>query len=124
MAPCRIFCLGCLPYVQSSPEVTHCAVGARLIGWRPVLAKSPLRRRASAGFHKGGGATQWHPPSSCTLLERPLLVRDCLFVGRFPLTSQLASISRGHSTIRHPWTRWVAVAALPLSYILKDHSAI
>ena len=42
------------------------------------------------------------------------MVRDCLFVGRFPLISQLASISRGHSTIRHPWTRWVAVAALPL----------
>jgi len=55
-----------------------------------------------------------HPPTTCTLVERPLLVHDCLFVGRLPLISQLASISRGHSTIRHPWTRWVAVTALPL----------
>ena len=58
--------------------------------------------------------TGWwcHPPASCTLVERPLMVRDCLLVGKFPLISQLASISRGHSTIRHPWTRWVAVIAL------------
>ena len=35
--------------------------GARLIGWRPVLAKSPLRRKVSAGFHKGGGATHQPP---------------------------------------------------------------
>src|SRR6218665_2439150 len=36
--------------------------GARLIGWRPVLAKSPLRHRVSAGFNEGGGAT--HQPSA------------------------------------------------------------
>jgi len=40
-----------------SPEVTHWIVGARLIGWRPVLAESPLRRRVSAGFNEVGGAT-------------------------------------------------------------------
>ena len=60
--------------------------GARLIGWRPVLAKSPLRHRVSAEFNKGGGAT---------MVERPLLVRDCLVVGKLPFISQLASISRG-----------------------------
>src|SRR6218665_2573196 len=30
-------------------------------------------------------------PASCTLVERPLLVRDCLFVGNFPLISPLTS---------------------------------
>src|SRR6218665_47612 len=103
------FLSGLSPIAEFSPEVTHWAVGARLIGWRPVHAKSPLRRRVSAGCNKGGGATQL---ASCTLVERPLLIRDCLFVGKFPLISQLASVSRGHSTIRHPGTRWVAVAAL------------
>ena len=61
MAPCQIFCLGCLPWLQSSPEVIHWAVGARLMGWRPVLAKSPLRRRVSAWFHEDGGAIHQLP---------------------------------------------------------------
>ena len=43
-----------------------------------------------------------HPPTSCTLVESPALVRDCLFVGRSPLISQLASISRGRSTRVRP----------------------
>src|SRR6218665_4041780 len=44
---------------RTSPG-THRAVGARLIGWRPELAKSPLRH--CAGFYRGGGAI-YQPPA-------------------------------------------------------------
>src|SRR6218665_1076003 len=46
-----------------------------------------------------------------TLLVLPLLVRDCLFVRIYLLISQLTSISRGRSTIRHLWTRVIAVSS-------------
>src|SRR6218665_3760228 len=44
-----------------------------------------------------------------------VLSYNCLFVGKLPLISQLTSISRGRSTIRHTWTRCVAVTAMRAS---------
>jgi len=64
------------------------------------------------------------PPVCRTLVlvESPLLVRDCLFIRESSLLiSQLTSISRGHPTIRRPWTRMVAVTALPhLSLLMRS----
>ena len=90
--------------------------GARLIGWRPVLTKSPLRRRVSAGFEKVvvvvPSTSLLHPGREAAVGQRLLI--------RLPLISQLASIFRDRATIRHPWTLWVAVTALP-HYILLLH---
>src|SRR6218665_429002 len=110
------FLFGLSPIAESSPEVTHWAVEARLIGWRPVLAKSPLRHRYLQDL-----ISMVVPPTSLLHPGRPLLDRDCLFVGKFPLISQLASISRVHSTIHHPWTHWVAVTALRIQIPFPDY---
>src|SRR6218665_1364970 len=77
MAPCRIFCRGLSPIAESSLEVTNWAVGARLIGWRPVLAKSPLCCRVSAGFNKGGV-----PPTSLLHSGRKASVGARLLIRR------------------------------------------
>src|SRR6218665_2027397 len=61
---------------------------------------------SDCSFYRKTGAN--HVPHY-TLLVLPLLVRDCLFVRIYLLISQLTSISRGHSTIRHLWTRVIAV---------------
>src|SRR6218665_2666289 len=55
------FLSGLSPIAQILSRGNPLGSGARLIGWRPVLAKSHLRCRVSAGFNEGGGATHQPP---------------------------------------------------------------
>src|SRR6218665_767506 len=77
--------------------------GARLIGWWLVYSPSHL---SVVGYLQGLMRVAV-PPTNLLHpgIERSLLVRNCLglFVGKLPFISQLVSISRGRSTIRHPW---------------------
>src|SRR6218665_4056911 len=102
--PCRIFCLGCLPKPGSSPEVTHWAVGPGLL----VGGLYSPSHLSVVGYLQGLRRWWWwcHPPASCTLVERPLLVSDCLFVSRlsrsWPLYLEIVPLSatHGHSGLQ------------------------